>query len=205
MTDNQPVIFPPPLPGFAAPLLSEEQLQQLASARLTARKIRRAVSVATFDGWTIAIFAALSLVCGFSSVRGVGMGAGMAVIAGIELTGAGRLRRLDPRAARMLGFNQLAFAMLLIVYAIVSLHGELTSGLSSQLSGIDPAAVDMLKPYEGLVRQITIAVYGSLIAVAVLAQGGTALFYFSRTKHVEAYLKQTPAWIVQMQRAGISL
>jgi len=39
-----------------------------------------------------------------------------------------------------------------------------------------------------------------LIAVALLVQGGTALYYFSRQKHLLRYLQQTPPWIQQMQR-----
>lgn len=163
--------------------------------------------MAAFDGWTIAIFAALTFVCGLSSVSGIVMAAGMAIIACIELTGASRLRRLDPQAARMLGFNQLAFALLLVAYAIWSLYHELKSGggMRAELAAVDPSAVEILKPFENLARQITLMVYGALIAVAVLAQGGTALFYFTRIKHIRAHLKQTPAWIVQMQRTGVSL
>ena len=35
-----------------------------------------------------------------------------------------------------------------------------------------------------------------------VAQGGTALYYFSREKHIRAYREQTPAWIVEFQQGG---
>ena len=56
-------------------------------------------------------------------------------------------------------------------------------------------------------------VLGVALAVAVLAacgggeeaqsaQGGTALYYFTREKHIRAYREQTPAWIVEFQQGG---
>jgi len=40
---------------------------QLDAARLASKKIRRAVSVANVDGWTIAAFAAITLVFSLTS------------------------------------------------------------------------------------------------------------------------------------------
>jgi len=41
--------------------------------------------------------------------------------------------------------------------------------------------------------------------VAIIAQGGTTLYYFTRAKYIRAYRDQTPPWIVEMQRAGAQL
>jgi hypothetical protein len=137
-----------------------------------------------------------------SGVSGVVMGMGMAAIAWYEFDGAARLRRLDPAAPKRLGYNQLAFAGLIIAYALWSLHAELNGGeLSQELAQYK----DQLGDMEGLTRMIAFAVYGTLIAVAVLAQGGTALYYFSREKHIRQYVVSTPPWIVEMQRSGAPL
>ena len=175
----------------------------MAAAHLAAKKVRRAVGVATADAWMIAIFAGLSFVCGlFSGVSGVVVGMAMAVIAWYEFDGAGRLRRLDPAAPKRLGYNQLAFAGLIVAYALWSLHSELAGGgFSQELEQYKEQLGDM----EGLTRMLAYAVYGTLIAVAVLAQGGTALYYFSREKHVQAYVAATPPWIIEMQRSGAAL
>jgi hypothetical protein len=181
-------------------------LQQLAVARVASKRIRRAVAVATFDGWTLAVFAALSIVCGLSSVSGILMGIGMGVIASIELRGTKQLRRVDPQAARRLGFNQIALALLLILYAVWSLWSEWSGGgMIAVVSEVDPAAAELLKPMEGLAHLLSMMVYGSLIGVAMFAQGGMAWFYFTRIKHIQEYLEQTPAWIVQMQRVDVSI
>src|SRR4051794_40425315 len=115
--DNTKVIAPPPLPPLA-PQLSAEHLLDLQRARAALRKVRRAISVASFDGWTIGAFAALTLIFGLTSASSVIMGLAMGAVAYVELRSAGRLRRLDPNAARMLGFNQLALGAVLITYAL---------------------------------------------------------------------------------------
>jgi hypothetical protein len=193
---------PPFLSPAVPPPLTPDQLQQLAAARAAAGKIQRVASVAAFDGWTIAIFAALSFICGIGGVTGPVMGAAMGTIAGIELMGVPKLRRLDSRAARTLGYNQLAFASLLVLYAVWSLWGEYHGqGMLASLSASDPSVRDMLKDYEPMMRMIALAVYGSLIVAVIAAQGGMALYYFTRAKRIEQYVRQTPAWIIQMQQA----
>jgi hypothetical protein len=195
-----------PLRDIGPPALSQEQLRQLTEARGGFRRIRRAVAVARIDAWTIAVFAGLTLVCGLFSLAGVAMGAGMGIIAYVEFRGAGGLGRLETRWARVLGWNQLAFAGMLITYAVWSILREL-SGVSAYgaIKAADPGLAGMLQPFEGLARLITLAVYGGLIAVAVFAQGGMALFYYTRARHIRDYLAQTAPWILQMQKAGISL
>ena len=34
-------------------------------------------------------------------------------------------------------------------------------------------------------------------------QGGMAWFYASRRKHLDEYVRQTPAWVLDAQRAGL--
>jgi hypothetical protein len=168
--------------------------QQLADARLGAKKLRWARGVAQADAWMIAIFAACSFICGlFGDVSGVLIGLAMGVIAYIEFDGAGRIRRLDSSALRRLGYNQLAFATAIIVYALWSLHSStIMTELKSQLP----------PDYEELAQLAINILYTTLIAVAIFAQGGTALYYFSRQKYMEKYVKETPGWILEMQRSG---
>jgi hypothetical protein len=189
-----------------APVLSEEHLRQLAAARKAARKLRRAIAVASFDGWTVGVFGALTLLTGLTDPSGLLMGAGMAAVAFVELRGAGRLRRLETGVTRTLGFNQLALAAIMIAYAVWRLHIEM-SGVSpyQAYKSADPQLARMLQPIENLTHFIALVLYGAMIGVALFAQGGLALFYFTRGKHIDAYLAKTPAWIVAMQRGGVVL
>ena len=203
-TDNHFVSVSPALPQ--PPSLNPQHLEQLAAAHRDGAKIRRTVAIATFDGWSIAVFALLSCLCGFNSVTSLLMGFGLGVIAFVELRSAGQLRRLEPGALRIMGRNQLALATLLILYALWSIYGELTGpGAYAAAIASDPELSQMLAPIEGLVRHMVILTYVGLIGVALLGQGGLAWFYFSRLKHLRDYLQRTPGWIADMQRAGPSL
>ncbi|MDP9172923.1 MAG: hypothetical protein M3O30_03545 [Planctomycetota bacterium] len=194
------------LPVSPPPRLAEEHLRQLGAARINARKINRAVSVAKSDGWVIAVFAGLTLVFGLTDIPSIIISLIFGALAFFELKGAGKLRRLDPDAPRMLGYNQIAMAVMLIAYAswhIVSEltgHGELNSAL-----GTDPQVREMLQSSAPLIRSIMLGFYGLLIAIAIFCQGGMALYYFSRLKYLEAYVKETPPWILAMQKAGMSI
>ena len=194
----------PASPGTAPPL-TEAHLRQLAEAANRARVIRRAASVARFDGWTVGAFAALTLLFSLGSVSGMLLGGAMAAVAAVELRAAARLRRFDARAAHTLALNQLALAATLILYALSQIHAELTgAGTFAAAAGSDPQLAQMLRPVEGLARLVTLFTYGGLIAVALLAQGGLALYYFRRRRHVIDYLARTPAWVIAVQRAGIT-
>jgi hypothetical protein len=92
---------------------------------------------------------------------------------------------------------------MLSIYALYGLyataHGP--SPLADTLRD-NPELTGMLSGYDQLARRLTSAVYALLIVVAVGVQGGTAWFYLRREKHLADYLRQTPAWIVDLQRRG---
>jgi len=209
------VAIPPQLPrtsgptagGSPVPAFTPEQLQQLASARQLGRKVRRAIRTATFSSWTIAIFGGLTTITSLFDPAGLLLGLGMCWIAWREFRGAAGLRRLDPEAPRLLAWNQIYLGLLLFAYAAWGLY----HALSGPAFGMDPAIAaspDLaaaMKPFEGLARMISLAVYVTLGLVAIFAQGGTAWYYASRAKYVQEYVRQTPAWILQLQRAGMGL
>jgi hypothetical protein len=186
--------------------LSPEQLRELEEARRRGAALRRAVNIARLNGWSIAIFAGLTLLGAFLSWWGLILGVGMAVVAYIEFKGAARIRRLDPSAARMLALNQLFLGALLLSYAVYSLwnavhgNGEIAKELSQY-----PELQSMGGDFASLERLMGYLIYGTLAAVAVFVQGGTALYYRSRRRHIEAYVQQTPAWIQQALRAGMPM
>jgi len=193
-------------PNPTSPQLSEENLRELATARAALRKIGRAVTVARFDGWTLAVFAGLTFLMAAFDWTNMIVGIGLGAIACVELYGANRLRRLEPAAIRLLGFNQLTLGALLILYALWRIHAESSGGgLLAAATASDPQAAPLLQSYQGLGQSIVIAFYGTLIAIAILGMGGMALFYSSRRKYLTAYLGQTPQWIIAMQKEGISI
>ena len=204
-TDNS-LVTPIDPPIAAPPQLSQENLLQLANARVAMRKVRRAASVASFDGWTIGAFGGFTFLLGLTDPTSIVLGLAMVAIAFVELRGAGKLKQLDTTACQALAINQLVLGSLLLVYAGWRMYAVLRGGGEyDALAGSDPQMKEMLGSVADLTRMVMMAVYGALMLIALFGQGGMALYYRSRRSHIEAYLAQTPDWIVAMQRAGVSL
>jgi hypothetical protein len=191
----------------AAP--TPEHLAQLDAARLASAKIRRAVGVANFDGWTIAGFAAITIVCSLSSVSGILLGLGMTYVAWRELSSAAALKKLDLEAPRRLAINQAVLCGMLILYFGWSLFRDLTGpSASSQLLAEAPDAQGMLGNFGGIdeiSREVDIILYVGLILASLLAQGLTARYYSSRGRILKEYLASTPKWILDYQQGGGTL
>jgi len=204
-----PYQAPPFVAASTASLSPVEVQQQLAAARVAAAKVRRAASVAYADGWMIAIcgaptflFGALS---GMSGISGILLGGALCIIAYLEFDGAKRIRRLDVSAPRRLGYNQVALGAVLILYSLWSLHAAAHGGLVAELQAQAPELGNMGTEVQDLMQTAYRLLYFTLIAVAIFAQGGTALYYFSREKYMQRYVEQTPPWILDMQRSGTPL
>jgi hypothetical protein len=204
------MLVPPPLPTSTAPalpVLTPEHLRQINDARLRGAKIRRALSVAKFDAWSVGIFGGLTFLCALASFSLVGLllGGGMLAVFWIELRAADRLRKLDASTIKTLAVNQLLLGGLLLAYGLYSLWGVYHehSPIVDELTSMPnvPGVGDAVQ----LAHLIGAVVYGTLIAVAIFGQGGTALYYHTRRKHLDAYLRETPPWIVDAQRAGMPL
>jgi hypothetical protein len=194
---------------YASPLNSpptREHLEQIAAAKQLSTKIRRAIAVSAFSAWTTAIFGVLTFLSSlpFASIIGAALGAGMIVCAYIEFQAGGELKRLDPRAPKKLAVNQLAFGAMLFLYGAYSLWTRLHQPLDPMLT-----STPELAEYQDLIgdmsRLIFTCLYGSVMLVAIIGPGLTALYYFSRKKHLQAYLANTPQWILDLQRAGMQL
>jgi hypothetical protein len=206
----RPVSAPaPPPPAAPGAPLSPEHLRQLRLARQRGRSIRRAAGVATFHGWTFALCAGLSLLVGLLSLTSLLIGLALAVVAYNEFTGARLLRSFDERGPRRLGSNQLGLCGVLIVYAGWSIYSTLTApspleaafGANGVASlGPDNPAAPLLSSIQQLQTTVTLAVFGGLIVASLVFQGGTAWYYFSRARHLRAYVAETPQWVIELDR-----
>ena len=185
---------------------TREHLAQIAAAKSLGKKIRRAVNYATIDGWTIAVFGGLTAITSLFSALGLVLGVGMMIVAWFEFRGASALKRLDPGAPRRLAINQVALGGLLFLYAGISLWMAMhqPSAFSADI-GNDPQMKSMLGGIDDLARTIYVAVYATLMAVAIIGPGMNAVYYLSRVSHIQTYLRETPTWILDLQRAGMSL
>ncbi len=181
-----------------APLTLEQRLE-LSEANERARKFLGAVKVATFNGWTIGVFAAFGVLFGIFSVTALVMGIGLGLVARNEFRGRKLLRQFDPLGPRLLGRNQLGLMGLIIVYCLWSMY-QATSHPLSEIPGLEALA-----EYGDLITTLTLAVYGVVIFVTALVQGLNARYYFARTQRVKDYVRETPGWIVEIQRSTSAL
>jgi hypothetical protein len=175
--------------------LSPEQKEALEDARKRAAGFLGAARVAAFNGWTIGVFAALTIPFAIHSPTAMALGVGMAVVARNEFKGRGMLKRIDPAGARFLGRNQVGLMCVVTAYCLWGIYGayahpDLQIQQQLDLVGVPP----------GTVRSLTVMVYLGLIGATLIFQGLNARYYFVRVRRVEAYLRRTPEWIVELQR-----
>ncbi len=127
------------------------------------------------------------------------LGIALAIVSVNSFRGANRLKRFDRTAPAALAMNQCFLAASIILYASYSLYQGLNGKADlGQVAELDPG---MAASIGGIERLIFWAIYGGLIVGTVIAQGLTAIYYGTRKKYLEAYLDQTPAWVIEMQAA----
>jgi hypothetical protein len=193
-SENEPTAEAVPSPGGQ---LQDHQYQEIERATELARPVRRASRVAAFNGWTTAVFAALSAPFAISGLVALLIAVGLTVVAVMEFRGRRGLLKFDPNAATRLGWNQTGFMVLIVAYCVWMLLGGAPNISErpdiAQLLGAEGRA---------LYKTIVVAVYGTVIALTVVFQGGNAIYYFTRRKYVEAYLQQTPQWVQDFRRSN---
>jgi hypothetical protein len=189
--------------------LSVTHRRELAAARDRAKSIRKAARVAAFNGWTTGAAAALSALFLLFDRSGMAVVITLAlsIVAYNEFRGRKRLLSFDPSAATLLGWNQLGLLTLVVVYCVWMLSGssaEAVNALSAQFnSAAERELLSMVGDLEGIYNTATLAVYGSAVVVSALFQGGNALYYFTRRRHVEEFIAETPQWVRDVQSGSI--
>jgi hypothetical protein len=185
--------------------LAAEHHHELALANERSKKIRKAAGVAAFNGWMTGIFAVTSAPFAPFSIAGFLVTVGLGIVAYNEFQGRKRLLRFDDSAPQLLGWNQVGFLTMIVVYCLWMMFAGLTSeGPFAAEIAANPELAQVLDSVDGLdaiYKLIVLAVYGSVIVLSVIFQGWNALYYFSRRKHVEDYVRETPAWVIDVQRA----
>jgi hypothetical protein len=187
-------------------VLTNDQMHQLAAARDACLPVSRAVRVASMSGWTMVVFAGLTLIAGLSMVSAIWMGLAMTITAMVELRACRRLRRLDPSATSTLAYNQLVLAFLIVLYALWKVDGVISAApaVAKVSINIDGPASRFLQGNPIFLRDAQLFGYVAMAGIALLTQGTTAWYYFSRNKWLKQYVSSTPEWILQIQRAGVS-
>lgn len=188
--------------------LSASQLLEVGAARDRAGKIRKAAAVAKFNGWMTGIVAVCSLPFALFSLSGFLLMVVLSFVTYNEFKGRRRLLQFDRNSPAFLGWNQVGFLALIILYSLWMLSVGLTTEspilrelkANPELQGLLGSSVELDQIY----RLLVVAVYGTVLVLSIIFQGLNALYYFSRRKHVDAYLKETPDWVLDLQRLSLS-
>ncbi|HEX2475431.1 MAG TPA: hypothetical protein VHK01_11825 [Lacipirellulaceae bacterium] len=194
--------------GEGGPLTAQHH-RELAQARQNAKAINKAARVANFNGWATAIVALLSAPFALFSISGALVFIGLSVIAYNELRGRNRLLQFDRSAATFLGWNQLALLAIIVIYCLWAIQSNFSEAkaVTAELGAYADVQAVLGSPeqIEKLAREVVLLFYGSVIAASVVFQGLTALYYFSRRKHIDAYIAGTPEWIRQLQSSVLTV
>lgn len=193
--------------------ISEPQKQALYDAETAARRFAFAPKLATWNGVGLLLGAALSLVLAVFDHALLLSAAVLGTCGWVELCAGRKLREYDPNAPLRLAVNQLVLLALVLGYSLLKLTAAFTGQatlatelaqhpeLAAMISQLDdPKVAETLDSFGDMYRWGVVGVYSLLIAIAVIVQGGAAAYYWSRRKHVLAFLANTPAWVVELMR-----
>jgi hypothetical protein len=169
----------------------ESQQRELARAAELGQPLRRAAKLARANGLGYAIFGVLTILASLpSDLAGLLLGACLLAVGIAQQRAAPRLVGGDESAPGALARNELVLLAAISAYAIAQLtflraHGSAELEMLGDSAGVDVA---------GLVDAIASAVYGSVIVISLLYQGGMALYFRRRVALVERYAREVPAW-----------
>ena len=181
------------------PSLTPEQREVLEQASERGRTFTGAAKVAAFNGWSIGVFAAVSILFGVASRSSFLVGVGLAIVARNEFVGRTRLRSIDPSGLELLWRNQVGFMALIIVYCLWSMFRPVAlpgAGLDGPMELVGEGAAE-------LVAFVKTVVYATVIVATAIFQGLNARYYFVRAARLRDYVRDTPQWVLDMQRSAL--
>ncbi len=188
------------------PTLTDAHFAEVRQAVRDRRRVKAAARTALSSGSITLMIGVLAapFVLVWPSASGVMIVAGMCAVGAVELFGYRRMRRAEPSAARLLGANQLAFLGLISLYCVMQMvafspEEAQAAALSPEVQAQLSAVPEMAGAINDLVLRwapiVTYGFYSLLIGLSVCFQGGMALYYFTRRKHIERFNQATPQWI----------
>ncbi len=195
--------------------LTAEHYRELRQALAVRKPLARAVRTARGSAITMLVIAGLGFFVSliFPSWIGFVMVAGIGVLGGVEYAGAGRLRRGQRDAAAFLAKNQLVFLGLITAYCVYQMLTAARGGggllavspeFQGQLAQLQGYGQDLQRQLDFWMPIITYGVYGLVILASIAAQGGLALYYYTRRRYLADFADFTPPWIQRLvAEAGV--
>lgn len=204
--DITPSSTPAPAPA-PTQALTPDQLYEIKTADHRAHKITAAAKVAAFNGWSLAVMACLSALLTIGAIPFTGsisfFSAAVTLALGFlafnEFKGRTGLLNFDPRAATLLGRNQIGLIIAIFIYCAVQAYYGLhpSQELQNHYDQLEQLGMSNM---QGLSDMLYIAIYGSVAVASLLVQGFNAAYYFRRKKMIQLYHYHTPDWVIELKR-----
>jgi len=186
--------------------LTDAHFAEVRQAVRDRRRVKGAARTALSSGSITLMIGVLAapFVLVWPSASGVMIVAGVCAVGAVELVGYRRMRQAVPSAARLLGVNQLALLGLISLYCVMQMvafspEAARAAALSPEVQAQLSAVPEMAGAINDLVLRwapiLTYGFYSLVIGLSVCFQGGMALYYFTRRKHIERFNRATPEWI----------
>jgi hypothetical protein len=198
-----------PAPQSPQGPLSAEHYAQFEAAQRRGKKLRGVSRFAIISGSISAVITVISLfITALSSmieglsVVGLLVCAALLIVTINEFRGAARVRRIDPGAPTLLAFNQLFLLGAITAYCVWSMLTPSSLTSSSSAAELDQVLPGVSEHAAAAAQAGNIVIYGAVIAGSVMTQGLAALYYFLHRRTMREYIRQTPPWIIQLQRRG---
>ena len=187
-------------PADASNPLSLDHFRLIEEGRARGKRIASAARFASFNAWSLAIFAVLSAIWAITGdYSSLVVGGVLGLFAANEFRGRSLLKSFDSRGPKILGWNQIALGIALVIYSVYAFFNASTSSLTSMASTGDP---EMDRQVQSLTSVVKVGLYGTLAAIGVIVPGLTAVYYFTRAKLIRDMVTNTPAWVIQTLRAA---
>jgi hypothetical protein len=189
--------------------IGEREWGLVREAAVRRRKVKRAAATARSSAIVTLVIGLLALpfVVVSPSFGGLVVVAGILVVGVREWKGYGKMRRAEAGAASYLGWNQVALVGVITFYCLFQMasfsleevkSAALSPEVRSQLAAMPGMAADIDRMIERWAPYAVYGFYSLVILVSALAQGATAVYYFSRRKYVETFNRQTPEWVMKI-------
>ena len=192
--------------------LTDDQLVELGEANMRLSRFHRAARAAHRAAVGLLIFGVLTAIpqfvpgAGFSFTASV-MGVWMIVAGCVEYWGEQNILRLRSGVFKKLMMNQLLLGAMFIVISGWWMLGVAMSG-NSQMAQLNHTlgpylgggSVNVSGQIDETVKACLYVMYGSVGAFGLICQGSMAIYYARRERLLQAYLTETPEWIVKIQQ-----
>lgn len=191
--------------GFpVTPMDDQDGLWFVQASRLH-RPLARAAGVASFSGGMMLFSGILTLLLAvLTLVTGAGDEGIIPLVIGMIITALGWMERssgvalaaLEPKAPKRLALNQLTLFGLVALGCVMQMKDGVASAMSAEETAQLPPEV--LAQLEALGPLVSMGVFGVMIALSLVFQGGLALYYLTRKRHIAILQQELPPWVTDV-------